>query len=727
MAGKVISAEAIISAKDNTGPAFTGVAKRLDQLVDASRRIDRVAGRIAESARSVDMFGRSFNALSGASSRVDHIGHSFEALHAKVTGAERAVRSFSRAQRELPRQQPHGGLAGGVAGSAIAYGAERLGAKVVQQYQTFDDLVRYQRAVLGIPEAEQQPLVKQAMKIGGETRFTNSDVIRAQNTLIGRDIRNLPVLMQMVGKATDYANAMGSTLEEAAQALEGFLFSTGKDVSTPEKAVRQSQHAVDMMVQLAKRGGMSDEDIRGAYKFGGAPGALAGLSDETVAAMFALMRRSNIRGDEAGVALRAFSANLVSPTKKGMDALAALGINYFDYTKPGPRLNSDSLGSYMKNKFGSSLSTKMAHRAGAVFGNEDAMSDAGNFKVAMFKALAPLFHRDRHGKMRVGDSQKLTKAIGDYYKLAISGVDAEGLLRAIIAADPTLASANALFGFRQGGKFKLGTKGLEEFDTKRNEFVETPEGLAHHIAEERLAGFSGAVYNLTGSFENLITTIGRVNDQALTGSFNRLADAVNVLANLPAPVLRFTTELAAATAALIAFAGAVKIGQFVNGVAGGSTAAGVGLGTAAAASRFGLRAVPFWLAVGLAAYEFGPDIVEDALGHQDHPTKGDPWRQRYDAAHPSDTLDRLRQERDEREQLRQQLHGDGGGSQKVDVQTNVNVKADVQLNTTMFRAEVRSIAEDVVRKSVGNTLVNRNDGPGSNGTSMPDASAPYGP
>lgn len=506
-----IEAQAIITAKDQTGPAFEQVTAKLNKLAQAARSVASAPVQsLTQAARVAD--------------RIDHIA-------GRVGGA----------------------LLGGYAAAKVA----QVGASVVATYQKFDDLVRYQRAILGITPEQQKPLIDQAIRMGGNSRYNDLQVIEAQLSLAQRGVK-LEFVQPIVEAAKEYGQAMNADLPEAAKTIEGILFSTGKAFADVNSALATAHRVANQAVKLAKIGGFDDEDVQQFFKYAGLAGSTAGLSDETIGTMGALMRRSNIRGDEGGVAVRAVAGRLVAPTKKGLDALAAMGIDYNKYTSLPGGLSADNVGSFMSQRFGHKLSAHGQAAVAAILSNPEIVGNRDEFMRRMFEALSPGFGLGKHGKMRPQDSRELTKAISDYYKYSVGKVDSEGLLRRIIAAHPTLGQINALFGDKQGARIMAFMHDLEKFEEYYEKLKGAPDDFAKKIGDERMGGASGAMQRAHGSYLNLETALGRAWDPEITGFFNAIARLEQAFVELSGGAQREISTVVAATAAFAGVGGALK-------------------------------------------------------------------------------------------------------------------------------------------------------------------------
>lgn len=570
MVDRVMTAEARIQARDMTGRVFEQVGKKLKKLSEAQKAInsggDRGVGKVVD--RHVGAMGRITSAANAAGPAI-------------AAGAAAGVRKFA--------------------------------SDTVETYREFDKLRRYQKAILHLSDSEQKPLVDQAIHMGGSTRFNDIQVLEAQTDLAQRGIKR-DVIIPITDAAASFATAMGTDLPEAAKTLEGIIFSTGKNVENGAQAITEANRVASFATKLAKIGGLDAEDIKQYFKYGGQPGAVAGFSDPTMGAMAALMRRSNIRGDEAGVATRAISGKLVAPTSKGIAAMSAVGVDYNKYTKMPGGLSSDALEGNFKRDLGKGFSPAVRKKIDEINNNSELVSDRGAYTEAVTDAVSPLFEKNKKGKMKAQDRHAVAKSVGQFHKYSAESVDSEGLLRALIGAHMTLAQSNAVFGQQQGGRFlAVAQHGLPLFDEYFKNLAGAGDDFHKQIAEERNQGFDAAVTRFDGAVKNLETALGRSNDSWMTGGADAMGKLIQHLAESDDGVLKFATAVGGAATAVATFETALGALGIMQKVTGGDAAAlGVGGGFLARMGFYGKLGV--WGLMAYLAYQMaekdGPAAVQ---------------------------------------------------------------------------------------------------------------------
>jgi hypothetical protein len=573
----IISAEARITSSADLR-AFDNVGKKFDQLAQAGRRVDQVMSKFAAGTRSVDMFGRSFE---GATRQIDRLGNSFTTFERRVTRAERAMASFTRASRVAASAGGQVAIAAG--GLFVGSAAKNIAKKAVVSAAEFDIGVRKQREFTDISAADQKRiLIPQAKKIGQDTQFSNLDVVKAQTA----SMQGLPssitgqvkaeIAAGIMDNVKNYALIMEADLKTSAEAIRSYLQTTNKDISTKDKALAESQKAVNQLVKMAKLGGMNDEDVQEFLKFGAASGSVAGLDNETMMSLGALARRGGLRGSEAGVFMRSASSKLVAPTRGGLSALNSAGIKYSDYVRMPGSLDPDRLEGQFKQDLGMGFSAETRAKLAKIMSDPKLIGDRGAFTSAVTEAVSGQFGKKKDGTMKAADRSKVAKSAGAFHKTSAESVDSQGLLDKIMESNMTLAQLNAFFTDKHGGKAAITQRQRDEYVAGRKQLRAAGDDpdFAKRKADEIMGGLGGSFERLKGAVDNLILAMGDANAERLKAAFDKVGNALDAISNISEPTMRFATEVGAATAALVAFTGAVAAMGFVKSLGGAPGAGG---------------------------------------------------------------------------------------------------------------------------------------------------------
>lgn len=609
----------------------TNPTKKLQQdLIKARAAVKNASDAFQLQKQSMSAAERAMRSYSVTAS--GSVASSQQKIRDQIAQTIRSIRNLQREEQKRPPRPPvpparPGGnpgsssVGGHLASLGLGATATNVGRNVGErsflEAVNFNRVAAYQAALGDLGEQERSKLNRQAEKIGGDTRFSNVDVVEAQTTILQRGIRDTGLIMDLTQKVTDYALAMGVTLEEAADSVTGSALSKRVDLKDADAIGK----FVDNLVWMAKNGGMSDEDVRQFIKYGGAPTTGAKLPDEYMAAMGMVLRRSGVRGDEAGVFARSAASKLVAPTKKGRDALAAMGIDYNRFTTVDA-MNSDGIGILMKNNFGVRLTEEMKAAARDLMDNGEfidtdtglsrsVISDSGEFVAQMSEIMAPLF-ADKKGNIAAADAKALAKALSDYQKYSVDSVDATGLLDAIAASDPTLGNLNAFFTDKQGGRANMIFQQWPLFQEMLEKMRNTPGGVANKIGTAANSELYGDWTKLVGTFETTLTRIGQDFEGVTRPIINMTNSVMDGFLSLDKSTRQLIVAFGAAAATFAGFAAFRGLAGIVGRIGGGGAGAAGAAGGAAAGAwggrlwkllKFGGKRAAGPIGLGLTAYE----------------------------------------------------------------------------------------------------------------------------
>lgn len=597
-----------------TQAAVKRVAQEMASADAPSRKLEagyKAAQRAAKS--SADAFQQQASAikagaaaLRGAGIPIARLVSEENRLRAVIerTTAAAAKRNGAVSLQEKPGVKAFGKIAGATgavvgAGAAVAgYKAKEFGKKAVVSAAEFDIGVRKQRAFVDVPQdVQDEVLVPQAKKIGQDTQFTNLDVVKAQTGAMqglpsGFDAKlRAEVGAGIVESVKNYALVMEADLERSSEAIRTFLQTTNKDISTKEKAIAEATRSTNLMVKMAKLGGMNDEDVQQFMKFGAATGTAAGLSDTSLAALGSVGRRGGLRGDELGVFVRAIASKLVSPTSKGLDALTTAGIDYNKFTKMPGGLSVDNLEGLQKRRFGKSLNEDQRSRLSDVLEDGEVVSNRDEFTKQVSEILAESFEKKKNGETKAQDAQKIAKMVGDFHKLSAESVDTEGLLNAIMTNPKmTIPLLNGMFTDKHGGKGSILASKWPQFqdDKKELDKVSQDPEFAKRKADEIMGGLGGEFERAKGSVENFTLALGQAFEAITKLALQKGSAALDAASNAPASMQRWGAGLTVGAGALggsmVTRAVLERLGVIGAGTGGGAVAGGLVLGAGAGAA-----------------------------------------------------------------------------------------------------------------------------------------------
>ena len=242
------------------GMADTGASDRLvkslSRLSLSKRDIEQVASAWKDYARSAGLAANSANWTKSQAASV-------KAWEAQTLASLRAVkreqRAFAKEMMQAKNKPTSAENAGGVIGGTAA------GNMLKREYERardgwieMDESIRRQRAIMKTTTEQQAPMVKQAFRVGGETKFTNADIVKGQTAINARLPNELqkPAIVQAITEhVKNYALAMSTTMEEGAEAVVSRMLSLKYDMSSPEAAEASARRASPWWTMAPSPGG----------------------------------------------------------------------------------------------------------------------------------------------------------------------------------------------------------------------------------------------------------------------------------------------------------------------------------------------------------------------------------------------------------------------------------------------------------------------------------------
>lgn len=589
--------------------------RRLAKSVDsASRAFDQQKASVLGDRRALVGMGIDVKEAAAHQARLRN------AVNSTTSAIDRQHAAASRRAAFQDRVARVGAMT--TAGIVAGHRVKEIGKSAVVSAAAFDIGTRKQREFTDISAADQASiLTPQAKKIGQDTQFSNLDVVKAQTKAMQGLPSNITgrikaeVAEGILENVKNYALVMEADLETSAEAIRAYLQTTNKDISTKEKALAEANKATNQLVKMAKLGGMSDEDVQGYLKFAAASGTAAGLSPEAMMSLAALARRGGLRGDEAGVFVRAASSKLVSPTKKGMTALNAAGINYSDFVTTGA-LDPSRLEGQFKQDLGIGFTPEVREKLKGILSDPTITGDKGAFTQAVTEAVSGLFTPKADGTLRASDRQKIAKTAGSFQTVSAESIDAQGLLDRIMESPMSLAQLNAFFTDKHGGKGSITQRQRDEYLAARKELKKTGDDpdFAKRKADEIMGGLGGSLERLKGSVENLTLAIGQAWESTLKPVFDGFGNVLDWLSNLPKEAVMAGSATAAVGTVwgASAIAGKLMSGFGLSGSAVALDAAAANLTAAAArlgGGAAGTTAATVAAGSGLAAGAVGAGVA----------------------------------------------------------------------------------------------------------------------
>ena len=582
--------------------------------VAALKNVQRAQDATANSARNLikgmGASGRAMGERISSSRRlIEGMGAPARASRA---ARETAVREAAdlRAERAQSRADSRRLLLSG-AGVYAGHKVHEGTAATLHTYRDFDKYSRQTEAFGNFSKAEMAQIV--AMSIHGDknTRFNDIQYLQGAKALGGRGVKAGSV-MGILPEAGYYGQAMGTDLPEAVTSLEGSLFGFQRDLSTPEKAQAAARRTADLQVNAAKAFGLTHHDLKGGYEYGALGASMTGLSEEKLLAFLGLGKKLNIEGSAQGNAWRAMTGKFLSPTRKGREALAGVGIDYSKHQKMPERLSVDNFSDMISQQYGAKLDKGARAKLEKAFTDQKTFGDASAFAIAVKDAVK--------GQVGVTDARSANKVVGSaerFRQTNVSKVDVNALFDEILAkiGGGNLALANALFGEKQGSRIMAALRDGKVWKESVDKMEHTPDGKAKEVSEKMSAGFEGASARWEKAKMNFETAMGRSWDNGgeggfLTGITDQSAKLVLALSELDAKVIQAASGIAwlggkvaegAGTLGLIGAAVSLRgSAAALTGAAGRlAVGGGIGAGTSAAAAAAAGGAAAGGVSLGL--------------------------------------------------------------------------------------------------------------------------------
>lgn len=556
-----------VSAIDAFRGSQASFAAARSTFREAQANVSRLATEMSKAAAPTAALSREF---AKAQREVRSASSAFEAQKAALIGNKRALEqtgvslsklasqektlraatmqttaALERRQAALMRSQGRrdaaGTLAAGV-GVGIASRAPGFVGKVAHTVADFDIAIRKQREFTDISDAAQKGgLLTQANRIAQATQFSNLDIVKAQTKAMQGQPSNITGDLKaqigggIIENVKNYALVMEADMEKAAEAIRSYLQSTGKDISTKEKALFEANKATNQLVKMAKLGGMSDEDVQQYIKYAAASGAAAGLTPESMMAIAAVARRAGLRGDEAGTFMRSTASKLVAPTKDGLAALNAAGIDHNKFVRQPDKLDINGLQGQFRNGMGLEFTAATRAKLEKVLADKALIADRGKFTTAVTGAVEGQMGKTKKGTMKPADRVNVAKAAGKFHQMSAESVDAEGLLDAVMQSKMTLAQLNAFLTNKHGGKGAITAAQRDEYVASRKQLGNAGDDpdFAKKKADAIMAGVGGSFEQAKGAIEQFVLSVGRANEGIIKFAADKFSDGLGLFDKLP--------------------------------------------------------------------------------------------------------------------------------------------------------------------------------------------------
>lgn len=558
----------------------------------ASKAFERQKNEVLASKRALEGFGIPLNMTTGAQERLR-------------SSIERTTAAMARQKRNAVRREEIGNAVG-ILGLGVAHRVGHAAHASLETYREFDKERRFGKAVMGLTDEEQKPLVDQAIHLGATTKYNDIQALEAQRELAARGLKK-DQIMGMIEPAANLGMSLDLKLPDAVKQMEGAIFGFKKDISTLSATLASAKQTADLQVKAAKISGMTPEDIKQTYKFGATPARMSGVSEQTLLAFGGISKKANMGGDESGVAFRALIAAAQSPTRGAKEALLANGLDYKNYQKAPDRLALDPFVRNVAAQYGVQLDDDAKAGLGKIFSDKALISDPAKFTPAVMDLL---------GNTLGGDDAKSKKSIAGaanrYRDKSMGQIDVNAFISDLMTKIPgNLQLSNSIFGAKQGGRIATALGDPDTFKHMVEELVKHSEGYAETISKERMSGFDGAVSRFEGATKNLETAVGRAWDKEgkgglLTSITDKAGALTQALAELKTGTVQVTSAMVGAAGLYAGVRGIISLKNLFTGGSTALSASAVALDQSAAALTAAAVRLGGSSVAGAAASAAGP-------------------------------------------------------------------------------------------------------------------------
>lgn len=289
--------------------------------------LNKVSVELKENRHDLDLVKSS---LIGVSKLYLGLGNTLDVVANK---SDRLSQSLAKSRQAMRADAMKTGIGVLTAG----YGFKRL----IQSGIDFEKQMSAVQAVLDLDKASAdfKNLQADARKFGASSSFSAPQVAEAQFNL-GSGGFNAQQIRQSIGGTLDLASAGMLEIATAAEIAVGTLNGFGLQAD-------QIGRLNDVMLKTTNLTATSVYDLGETMKYAAPIAKQYGVSLEQANAMTGLLGNANIKGSEAGTALRAIMARLAAPPKEAMKVLDKLGVKTTD-SKGNMRDIADVIGDIQK-------------------------------------------------------------------------------------------------------------------------------------------------------------------------------------------------------------------------------------------------------------------------------------------------------------------------------------------------------------------------------------------
>jgi TP901 family phage tail tape measure protein len=208
-------------------------------------------------------------------------------------------------------------------GAAFALDRIRdFGREVITRFAGFDQAQAEVRALTRAGEEQMETMRNLAKQLGGETRFSAQQAADAQATLARAGL-TVNEIQGVLPGVLQLAAAGNLDLAEASEIATGALGAYGLEVD-------EITRINDVFAKTANSATTTVGELGSAFRVAAPVTSALGVPVEELSAALGVLAEQQIRGAEAGTALRSGLSRLIDPPKDAQRALERLGVQLRD-------------------------------------------------------------------------------------------------------------------------------------------------------------------------------------------------------------------------------------------------------------------------------------------------------------------------------------------------------------------------------------------------------------
>ncbi len=197
-------------------------------------------------------------------------------------------------------------------------------ADTVNTYKDFEAAMSQVKAVSGATGSEFDKLTAKAKEMGATTKFTAKESAEAFNYMAMAGW-NAEQMTDGISGILNLAAASGEDLATTSDIVTDALTAFGLKAS-------DATHFSDVLAQASSSANTDVGMMGETFKYVASMAGSLSYSIEDVALMTGLMANSGIKSTQAGTSLNAVLTRLATNSNGAADAIAALGVNFYDST-----------------------------------------------------------------------------------------------------------------------------------------------------------------------------------------------------------------------------------------------------------------------------------------------------------------------------------------------------------------------------------------------------------